>query len=106
MPKVKLVERSRVGVSLTVDVQARRSELTQSRRNRRSGRAVASVWVYALASGFVALGLTEVIAALTDPGEMRSSLQWATIPVVAVVAGLACESTLTRVRLLIPSRRH
>jgi hypothetical protein len=60
--------------------------------------AFVSIWVYALAAGLVALGLTEVIAALTQPSAARSSLQLATMLIVAVVAGLACERTLTSLR--------
>ena len=68
--------------------------------------AFALIWAYALASGLVAYGLTEVIAALTKPSYVRVPLQWATMPTVAVVAGLACESTLTRLRSLLASYRH
>lgn len=47
-----------------------------------------SVWVYALASGLLAYGVAEIIAAITQPNGLRLTLQMATIPAVAVPAGL------------------
>jgi hypothetical protein len=55
----------------------------------------ASIWTYALAWGFLAYGLTDTIAAVTHPGNVRLLLQLGTIPVTAVVAGLACKRTLS-----------
>jgi hypothetical protein len=66
----------------------------------------ASIWAYALASGFLAYGLTDAIAAVTDPGSLRLSLQLGTIPVTAVVAGLACQPTLSTFYTLIASYRR
>jgi hypothetical protein len=65
-----------------------------------------SIWAFALVSGLVAFGLTEVIGALVAQRSVRGSLQLATIPVVAIVAGLACESTLTRVLSAIDDRHR
>lgn len=67
---------------------------------------LASIWVYALASGLLACGLTEVIAAMTHPGSLRLSLQLGAIPVTAVAAGLACERTLSTFYVLIACRRR
>jgi hypothetical protein len=66
----------------------------------------ASIWTYALASGFLAYGLTEVFAAVTDPGSLRLSLQLGTIPVTAVAAGVACERALGTLYALIGSHRR
>jgi len=65
-----------------------------------------SIWAYALVSGFLAYGLTEVVAAVTHPSNLRLSLQLAVIPVTAVAAGLACERTLNTFYSLISSRRQ
>jgi len=65
-----------------------------------------SIWAVALASGLVALGLTEAISALAVQRSMRVFLQIATILVISVVAGLVCESTLMRVRSAINDRHH
>jgi hypothetical protein len=67
---------------------------------------LASIWAVALASGFVALGLTEVIAALVAPRSLRVCLQITTISAVSIVAGIACESTLLRVRSAISDRHQ
>jgi hypothetical protein len=66
----------------------------------------ASIWAYALASGLIAFGLTEIIAAIVRPGSLRLSLQMAAIPVVAGTAGIACERTLTALRSLVASRNR
>jgi hypothetical protein len=67
--------------------------------------AFVSIWVYALAAGFVALGISHGIPAIIHPRYLRVPLQWATIPAVAVLAGLAGGSALTRVyRGSLPSR--
>jgi hypothetical protein len=77
----------------------------------RAGRSItppvafASIWAYALASGFVALGITQATAVFVHPRSLRLPLQWATILVVALTAGLVCESALTRVRSLIALRQ-
>jgi hypothetical protein len=68
--------------------------------------AFVSMWAFALASGLVAFGLTEVIGALVAERSVRVSLQFATIPAVAVVAGLTCEGTLMRVRSAIGGRHQ
>jgi hypothetical protein len=68
--------------------------------------ALVSMWAFALASGLVAFGLTEVIGALVAERSVRVSLQFATIPAVAVVAGLTCEGTLMRVRSAIGGRHQ
>lgn len=65
-----------------------------------------SIGAFALASGFLAFGLTEVIGALVVQRSVRGSLQLATIPAVAIVAGLACGSTLTRVLSAIGDRHR
>jgi len=57
--------------------------------------AFASIWAYALAVGFVALGITHGLSAVI-PRYLRVPLQWATIATVALLAGLACESVLAR----------
>lgn len=59
-------------------------------------RAVAAIWFYALAAGFVALVLTEVIAALAAPRSLWLPLQLVTIPLVAIAAGLACGTAMGR----------
>jgi hypothetical protein len=59
--------------------------------------AFASIWAYALAAGFVALGITHGIPAIVHPRYLRVPLQWATIPIVALLAGLACENALMRI---------
>ena len=66
----------------------------------------ASIWAYVLASGFLAYGLTEAIAVVTQPSSLRLSLQLGTIPVTAVVAGLACKRTLSTFYALIADRRR
>ena len=53
----------------------------------------ASIWAYALAAGFVALGITNGLSAVV-PRYLRVPLQWATIATVAFLAGLACENVL------------
>lgn len=67
---------------------------------------LASIWVYALAAGFLAYGLSEVAAAVTRPSSLRLSLQLGAIPVTAVAAGLACEPTLRAIYVLIVGRRR
>jgi hypothetical protein len=64
----------------------------------------ALIWAYALAAGLIAFGLTEIVAAIVQPGSLRLSLQLAAIPVVAVAAGVACERTLTALRSLVANR--
>lgn len=64
----------------------------------------ASIWIYAVAAGLIALALTEIIAAIARPGGLRLSLQLITIPVVAGTAGIACERTLSGVRSFVASR--
>jgi hypothetical protein len=66
----------------------------------------ASIWMYALASGLLAYGLTEVVAAVTVPSSLRLSLQLGTIPVTAVAVGLTCERTLGTVYVFIAGRRR
>jgi hypothetical protein len=56
--------------------------------------AFLSIWAYALTAGFVALGIAHGIPAIV-PRYLRVPLQWATIPLVALLAGLACEKVLT-----------
>ena len=63
-----------------------------------------SIWIYAIASGLIALALTEIIAAIAPPGGLRLSLQLTTIPVVAGTAGIACERTLLGLRTFVASR--
>lgn len=63
-----------------------------------------SIWIYAIASGLIALALTEIIAAIAPPGGLRLSLQLTTIPVVAGTAGIACERTLSGLRTFVASR--
>jgi hypothetical protein len=65
-------------------------------RGKAPAVAFVSIWAYALTAGFVALGITHGIPAII-PRYLRVPLQWATIPVVALLAGLACEKVLTRV---------
>jgi len=67
---------------------------------------LASIWVYALAAGFLAYGLTEVVAAVTRPSSLRLSLQLGAIPVTAIAAGLACERTLRTIYALFVGRRR
>lgn len=59
---------------------------------------VASIWAYALTSGFVALGITQLIGLFVHPRSARLGVQCATIIVVALLAGLGCDSALARVR--------
>jgi hypothetical protein len=66
----------------------------------------ASIWAYALASGFLAYGLTEVVTAVTRPSSLRLSLQLGTISVTAVAAGFACERTVNTFCAFIASRRR
>jgi hypothetical protein len=66
----------------------------------------ASIWTYALACGFLAYGLTQVVAAVTQPSGLRLSLQLGTIPVTAVAAGLVCERALSTFYALIGNRRR
>jgi hypothetical protein len=85
-----------------MDVQARRDVVDRPVSRRKSSRvAFASIWAYALASGLVAVGVSEVIASLTPPSRLRTSLQLATIPVVAVLAGLGCQRALVRLRAFV-----
>jgi hypothetical protein len=65
-------------------------------RGKAPAVAFVSIWAYAVAAGFVALGITHGIPAIM-PRYLHVPLQWATIPVVALPAGLACEKVLTRV---------
>jgi hypothetical protein len=96
----------RRGVGLTMGVQAG-SDVAEAHGSSSSPRlAFASIWAYAFGAGLVALGLAAAITAFTQPSGLRVSLQWATIPVVAVVAGLACESTLARLYSLVGSHHH
>jgi hypothetical protein len=67
-------------------------------------QALAWIWAYAIASGLVAFGITQIIAVLDVPRGWRDPLQLSAIPAVAVVAGLACNSALTRVRSAIACR--
>lgn len=64
----------------------------------------ASIWIYAIASGLIALALTEIIAAIAPPGSLRLSLQLTTVPVVAGTAGIACQRTLSGLRTFVASR--
>ena len=68
--------------------------------------AFVSMWAFALASGLVALGLTDAIGVLVTQRSVRVPLQFATIPTVAIVAGLDCEGTLMRVRSVIGGRHQ
>jgi hypothetical protein len=61
---------------------------------------VVSIWAYALAVGFVALGITQMIGLFVHARSTRLGAQCATIIVVALLAGLACDSAVTRIRAL------
>jgi FtsH-binding integral membrane protein len=94
------------GVSLGMGSQAR-SDTVEARRSSLSLRvALASIWAYALASGLIALGVTELITAVVPPGQLRFLLELATVVLVAVTAGLACQNTLTRLRSFLTAHRH
>ena len=97
----------RRGVGLNMGVQAG-SDVAEAHGSSSSSPRLAfvSIWAYAFGAGLVALGLAAAITAFTQPSGLRVSLQWATIPVVAVVAGLACESTLARLYSLVGSHHH
>ncbi len=82
------------------------SDAAADRRGTSPHVVLVSIGAFALASGLVAFGLTEAIGALVAQRSVRGSLQLVTIPVVAIVAGLACESTLTRVRSAIGDRHR
>jgi hypothetical protein len=82
------------------------SDLEGDSRSTSPRVPLASVWAIALASGLVALGLTEVIGALVAQRIVRVSLQVVTISGVSIVAGIACESTLMRLRSAIGVRHH
>jgi hypothetical protein len=82
------------------------SDLEGGNRSTSSRVPLASIWAVALASGFVALGLTEVIGAFVAQRTVRVSLQITTISGVSIVAGIACESTLMRVRSAIGDRHQ
>jgi hypothetical protein len=82
------------------------SDLEGDSRSTPPRAPLAVVWAVALASGLVALGLTEVIGAFVAQRTVRVSLQVATISGVSIVAGIACESTLMRVRSAIGDRRR
>jgi hypothetical protein len=82
------------------------SDLEGDSRSTSPRAPLASIWAVALASGLVALGLTEVIGALVAQRTVRVSLQVATIFGVSIVAGIACERTLMRVRSAIGDRHH
>lgn len=74
--------------------------------DRASAAMVGSIWLYALASGFVAVGLIKAITLCTQPGSLREFLQLATPPVIAIAAGLACETMLARLQSVFTYYRH
>jgi hypothetical protein len=92
MEKADPVMGTRVKVAADEDRTARSIPL---------GVAFVSIWAYALLAGLLALGTTRAIAAFIPPRPLRTQLQWATLPAVAILAGLTCETALMRVRSLI-----
>ena len=75
-------------------VKSDASEAGASHGIAATAAAFVSIWAYAIAAGFVALGISH---AVIHARYLRVPLQWATIPMVALLAGLACENVLARV---------